>query len=150
MAKWERDPRLRQRLAWLLAAAETAAISLNFYFIFAAYMHRLLVAVAPGVAGSPPTVWVTYAATAICFALAAAQGRLYVRGREWVRTAMLLENVVLVVLGVAWFLRSVRGRAQPEPYALYCGLLLPLVTLFPLLWPLLSFRPAPPAASQGG
>jgi hypothetical protein len=151
MARWERDPRLRRRLAWALAAAETVAVTLNFHFIFAAYAYRLLVAISGSARGGG---WGLYAvvlvATGLCLVGTAVLGFLYVRGDGWVRPAFVAGNIILVGLGLVWFFHNIIGKGQPDPYATYCGLLLPLVTLFPLLWPLWTFRPGRHSAVQAG
>jgi hypothetical protein len=149
MAKWERDPVLRRRLSWLLAAAEVAAVTLNFYFVFAAYLRRVLVAVDPKLLSVEAFVAVTLVVTGLCLVAVAVQGFLYVRGRAWARSAFLVQNGVLIVLGFLWFVHSVLGRGEPDIFSTWGGLLLPLVTLFPLLWPLMSFRPVAPAARGG-
>jgi len=149
MAKWERDPVLRRRLSWLLAAAETLALTLNFYLVFSAYLQRVLVAVAPKLLSVQAFVAVALVVTGFCLAGAAVQGFLYVRGRAWARSAFLVENGVLIVLGFLWFIHSILGSGEPNIFSTWGGLLLPLVTLFPLLWPLISLRPLPPAARGG-
>jgi len=149
MAKWERDPVLRRRLSWLLAAIEVAAVTLNARFVFAAYLWRALVAVAPKLLSIEVFDAVVYVATGLCLVGVAVQGFLYVRGRAWARSAFLVENGVLIVLGFLWFVHSILGSGEPNIFSTWGGLLLPLVTLFPLLWPLMSFRPVAPAARGG-
>ena len=151
MAQWERDPRLRWRLAWALAAAEAAAVSFNFYYVFSAYVYRILVAVSPSSAAGGAMRVATLVATAACVVAMAVLGFLYARGRGWVRPVFIAGNGLLLALGLVWFFHSLMGRARPDAYATYCGLLLPLVTLLPLLWPLLSFRPTGSSPfAQGG
>jgi len=151
MAQWERDPRLRRRLTWALVAAEAVAVSVNFYFIFSAYMYRILVAVLPSAAAWEAVGVVPWVATAACVVAMAVLGFLYARGRGWVRPVFIAGNSLLLVLGLVWFFHSLMGRDRPDPYATYCGLLLPLVTLLPLLWPLLSLRPTGSSPfAQGG
>ena len=151
MAQWERDPRLRRRLTWALAAAEAVAVSVNFYFIFAAYMYRILMAVSPSSAAGKAVRVALLVATAACVVVMAVLGFLYARGRGWVRPVFIAGNGLLLVLGLVWFFHNLMGSARPDPYVTYGGLLVPLVTLLPLLWPLLSFRPTGSSPfAQGG
>jgi hypothetical protein len=151
MARWERDPRLRRRLTWALAAAEAVAVSINFFFIFSAYLYRVLMVVSPSAAAAEVVRVGAPVATAACVVAMAVLGFLYARGRGWVRPVFIAGNGLLLVLGLVWFLHNLMGKARPDSLATYCGLLLPLVTLLPLFWPLLSLRPtgSPPFA-QGG
>ena len=149
MATWKRDPVLRRRLSWLLAAIEVAAVTLNFYFVFAAYLRRVTLAVAPTLPSDRMLFVVVLVASGLCLVGVAVQGFLYVRGRAWARSAFLVENGVLIVLGFLWFVHSILGSGEPNIFSTWGGLLLPLVTLFPLLWPLMSFRPVAPAARGG-
>ena len=41
MARWQRDPKIRQRLAYTLATTEILALSFNFYYVFIAYFYQL-------------------------------------------------------------------------------------------------------------
>jgi len=66
---------------------------------------------------------------------------MYVKGRPWARLAFIGENALLVVLGLLWFLVRMVGPVAPGLLVVVCGLLVPMGTLFPLLWPLLTFRP---------
>jgi hypothetical protein len=150
MAQWERDPRLRRRLTWALAAAEAVAVSVNFYLIFRAYMYRILVAVWPSAAAWEAVRVAPWVATAACVVVMAVLGFLYARGRGWVRPVFIAGNGFLILLGLVWFLHNLMGSGRPDADATYGGLLVPLVTLLPLLWPLLSFRPAQRAAAQAG
>jgi len=56
----------------------------------------------------------------------------------------MVENGALIIMGLLWFLHSVLDKGEPNVFATWGGLLLPCVTLFPLLWPLMTFRPMPP------
>jgi len=144
MASWERDPVVRRRVSWLLAGAEAAALTLNAYFVIAAYLRRLIVAVDENLLSHTAFAAVVLTLTGISLVVAVVQGVLYVRGRPWVRVAFLVENIALIVLGLLWFVHSIAGRGEPDKWATWGGLILPLVMLFPLLWPLLSFRPLGP------
>ena len=150
MAQWERDPKLRRRLTWALAAAEAVAVSFNFYYVFSAYLRRLLLAISASAAAGEAVRVAPVVATAACVVVMAVLGFLYARGRGWVRPVFIAGNGFLILLGLVWFLHNFMGKAQPDAYATYGGLLVPLVTLLPLLWPLLSFRPAQRAAAQAG
>jgi hypothetical protein len=86
--------------------------------------------------------------TGIYFVAGAVQGYQFVRGRPWVRTAFLVQNSVWIVLGILWFAHNFAGSDRgPNVFAVWGGLL-PLVTLFPLLWPLLSLRPMAPVGGR--
>jgi hypothetical protein len=75
------------------------------------------------------------------------QGILYAKGRPWVRALFILENGLLIFLGVLWFVKNQVG-AEPNRIVALLALVLPMMTLFPLLWPLLSFRPVPPTGGR--
>jgi hypothetical protein len=93
-------------------------------------------------------ITILIAATILCLVGAAFVGVAYVRGRPWARSVLIGGNVVLVVLGVAWFLKNRIAGTAPDPFAARAGLALPLATLFPLLWPLIVFRPAGSEAAE--
>jgi len=149
MARWERDPVLRRRLSWLLAGGEVAALTLNFYLVFAAYSWRTIVAISPTLLSARAFRVLAVAATCVFLVIMAVQGYLFVRGRGWARVAFLIENAAMIFLGLVWFVHSILGQGEPNVYALWGGLILPSVTLFPLLWPLKLLRPMPPAAGAG-
>jgi hypothetical protein len=149
MATWKRDLVLRRRLSWLLAAIEVAAVTLNVYFVFSAYLQRALVAVAPKLLSAKAFVAVALVVAGFCLVAVAVQGFLYVRGRAWARFAFLVENGVLIFLGLVWFVHNALGGGAPNIFSTWGGLILPLVTLFPLLWPLISLRPLPPPTRAG-
>ncbi|MCX5655750.1 MAG: hypothetical protein NTY65_14020 [Planctomycetota bacterium] len=150
MARWERDPKLRRNLTWLLAAAEALALTLNFYFVFSAYLRRVMVVIMPKLPSDTTLLVVAIVATALWLAVVAVQAVLYIRGRERARMAFLIENGAMILLGAVWFIHNLTGRGEPDVYATWGGLLLPLVTLFPLLWPLMSLRPPSKAGGAGG
>jgi hypothetical protein len=150
MARWDRDPRRRQQAGWLVAAIEALALAANFYYIFSAYFNQVFVRldVTFSDLAASLTVWV---AAAACLAAALVEGVYYVRGRLWARRALIVENAALIVLGLVWFAHNrvagavgIQGQWEPAFY----GILLPMLTLFPLMWPLLAFRPAGTAAPQ--
>jgi hypothetical protein len=137
-------------VTWLLAAAEALALTLNFYFVFSAYLRRVMMAILPKLPSNATLMAVAIVATVLCLAVVAVQAVLYVRGHKRARMAFLIENGALILLGVVWFIHSVAGQGEPNVFATWGGLLLPLVTLFPLLWPLMSLRPPSPAGGAGG
>jgi hypothetical protein len=150
MARWQRDPRSRRRLSYLLVGVEVVALTACFLGIFLAYCLRGLLYV--GV--SPETVhsatWTAgIAATALCAAVAVVVGLKYLAGKRWARAVFVVANGILVGLGLFWFVvHQFRHGAGTDNTAGLVGLLLPMVTLFPLLWPLLRFRPV--AESEPG
>jgi hypothetical protein len=139
VAGYERNPRLQRRLSLALAMAETLALTVNFSLIFTAYANFLdAMANRP----MPPgilfivSVMVTVAGLVATLLLC----RKFIKGASWPRWVLILANLSLIVLGVMWYARvSVGGK--PAPWVGFCGLILPMVTLFPLLWPLITFKP---------
>jgi hypothetical protein len=129
---------------WLLCGVEAVALPLNFYFVFCAYLRRLTVAIAPKLFTAETFLIVALVATGLFAAVSVVQVVLYARGRGWFRPVLMVENGALIVMGLLWFLHSVLGKGEPNVFATWGGLLLPCVTLFPLLWPLMTFRPIPP------
>jgi len=146
MALWERDPKANQRMALLLVVVEALAALINFFFIFQAYFFRVQLRLHMGL--SNVSLFVVVMATAFFAVLLVYEGMMYLRGRAWVRQALLAENGVLIGLGILWLLLNRLGSGPKDAYPVYFGLLLPLVTLFPLLWPLLVFRVLPTAPGQ--
>jgi len=148
MARWQRDPKLRRRLAYALATAEVLALSFNFYYVFTAYFHQLCLRL--GLQNLSVVKGVAVVAAGLVVVAAVAEGIYYVRGRLWAQRAFVAENVVLIVLGVLWFAKHRLGDgASPETYVALYGLVAPIATLLPLLWPLLVFKPVPPSSTQG-
>jgi uncharacterized membrane protein (DUF485 family) len=148
MARWQRDPKLRRRLAYALATAEVLALSFNFYYIFTAYFYQLWLRL--GLQNLSVVKGVAVVAAGLVVVAAVAEGIYYVRGRLWAQRAFVAENVVLIVLGLLWFAKNRLGDggSPAEHVALY-GLVAPIATLLPLLWPLLVFKPVPPSSTQG-
>ena len=147
MALWERDPKANQRMALLLVAVEALAILINFYTIFSVYIYQIHLRLKTDLSGTALLV-VVIMATVLCTALMAYEGLMFLRGRAWARYAFLGENGLLIVLGILWFLWNRMGSGLRDPLPLYLGLALPLVTLFPLMWPLLVFRVLPTAPGR--
>lgn len=144
MARWQRDPKIRRLLTGLLAAAETLAVAINFYPICSSYAHQVNLRVR-----LYPTAWheaLALGLTALFLGVAIFQAVLYVKGRAWARWAFIGENALLVLMGLVWFLHNRLGGETPNALAALYGLALPLGTLFPLLWPLMAFKPVESAA----
>ena len=148
MARWQRDPKIRQRLAYALATAEVLVLSFNFYYVFMAYCHQLCLRL--GLRDLSIVPRAAMVAAGLMVAAGVVEGFYYVRGRLWAQRAFVAENVVLMVLGVLWFAKNRLGDgASPAEYAALYGLVVPTATLLPLLWPLLVFKPVPPPSTQG-
>jgi hypothetical protein len=147
MARWQRDPRARRNVAWVLVAVETVLLSANVWAIFSAYLHQLNFRLSQGretpLMSTTAALAVDFAVVAACIAGAVALGFLYVRGRAWPRFVYMGANVVVLAMGVVWFVHDRMGTS-PDPMVGLIGLVAPLLTLFPLLWPLLVFRPTMP------
>jgi hypothetical protein len=148
MARWERDPRLRKRLAWVLALIECVAVSTNFAFLFWGVAYSF----APrlGLSLSPSAqIIVAAVAGVVCLGVTLFEAVNYVKGCRWCRVAFIVQNLLLIAAGIAWFIVTHRSGSNIAGYAAGLGLLLPMMTLFPLLWPLKSFNPSPPPAPPG-
>jgi hypothetical protein len=143
MARWERDSEARKRAAGLLVSVEGVALLLNLGLIFWAYFRHAIVDL--GLTLTFDTVvWTEVAVLAAAAVLGLVQSVLYVRGSGLARWAFILQNVALIALGVVWFATNRMNIGEPTTLATVGGLVIPMVTLFPLLWPLLTFRPVPP------
>jgi len=148
MARWQRDPELRRRLAYALATAEVLALSFNFYYVFIAYFYQLCLRL--GLRDFSIVPRAALVAAGLMVVAGVVEGFYYVRGRLWAQRAFIAENVVLIVLGVLWFAKNRLGDgASPAAYVALYGLVVPIATLLPLLWPLLVFKPVPPPSTQG-
>jgi len=141
MARWQRDPKARRNVAHVLAAVEAVALTANFYPIFSAYLQYVNVALLGHRLSGLSVIYVSLAAAAVCLGVAVVVGVMYARNRAWARCAFIAANGLLLALGLLWFTVDRLG-AQPEVTPAIAGLVLPVVTLFPLLWPLVVFRPA--------
>ncbi len=140
MARWQRDPVRRKRLAYLLVVGEALLLTVCFYFIFSAYLNYLNAKL--GLRLGAAYDYVVMAGTVGCLGAAGLVGAKYLAGRMWARRALLAANGVLIGLGLAWFIKHQATSVSTVGSAsAWAGLLLPMVTLFPLLWPLLRFRP---------
>ena len=147
MARWQRDPKARRNVAYVLAAAEVLAVMANVYSIFLAYVQYANARFLGSALSGPTVIYVGVTATVVSAGVGVFVAVLYVRGRAWGRAAFIIANTGLVVLGVLWFAIDRLG-AEPDRISAWAGLLLPLVTLFPLLWPLIVFRPTLLAGSD--
>ena len=148
MARWRRDPRLRQRFALLLVGGEVLSVTGVFFYIALGYVHYLNGLVR--LLSNRGEAYVVIALAGIVLAAAAATGYFYICGRRWARVLFLAANAALLVLGLAWFLKNRLAGQVPQPYAAV-GLGLALGTVFPLMWPLLLFEPVPrPPSGQVG
>jgi len=141
MARWQRDPTVRKRLTILLTAGEVLALGVCFFGIFQAYMYRILLRLGMADPREGGLV-LLIAATGVWFVAAVLVGVMYVKGRTWARRLLIAANAILVALGLLWFsIHMVKaGGSVVDMSASLLGLLLPMVTLFPLLWPLLTLR----------
>ncbi|HUU92994.1 MAG TPA: hypothetical protein VM238_17515 [Phycisphaerae bacterium] len=148
MAQWQRDPKARRNVAYVLAATEVLALMANVYSIFSAYLLYVNARFFGSALSGPSIVYAGVAATVVSAGVGVVVAVMYVRGRAWGRATFIVANTGLVVLGVLWFAIDHLG-AQPDQVSAWAGLLLPLVTLFPLLWPLITFRPMLPAGADG-
>ena len=144
MARWDRDPKARVRVTWLLVAAEVLALSGNAYTVFSAYVNRLDVALHRSLGGTVPLI-VVIVLTVLCLAGAVYVGIQYAHGKAWSRRTLIAANGSFFLMGLAWFVKNRLGNDLSSSATIF-GLLLPIITLFPLLWPLITFRPfgAPP------
>ena len=148
MARWQRDPKLRRRLAYTLAAIEILALSFNCYYIFIAYFHQVCLRL--GVADISIVHRAAVVAVGLVVAAGVVEGFYYVRGRLWAQRTFIAENAALIALGLLWFAKHHLGDgASPADYAALYGLVVPMATLFPLLWPLLVFKPVPAPSIRG-
>jgi len=147
MARWERDPQARSRMRWLLTLGEVTAVTANFFVISLHYFRWMIMRVAPqGGTEIGPFTMPAIATAAVAIFLVF-QGIAYGRERPWGRRLFLIENVALIVLGLVWFLVKLSEPEEARGLSVLGGLLLPMVTLFPLLWPLWTFWAHPPPAS---
>lgn len=152
MARWQRDPASRRRVAYLLVAVEVLALAACTYGITQAYGLRGLLAVGVVPATAQAVAWISgLVLTVVSVGLGVWIGLKYVAGGRWPRVVFIVANAVLIALGLFWFIvHQVRHGAVADHTASLVGLLLPMVTLFPLLWPLLQFRPVAEPETEGG
>ena len=149
MAGYERNPKLQRRLALLLAAAETLALTTNFCILFQGYGNYVTNVLGGGVLGASGLFILTVVLTTACLVVAVLECRRYLKGRSRMRMILVVENGILILMGMVWYLHSLASHWPDRPDRSVAIGLLPLLTLFPLLWPLMAFKPTsepPPAA----
>ena len=143
MVLYERDPRLRRWLAILLACGEIVALTVVMLVISAGGMTWFNARLLGSRLGAAALFATPLVASAAAFLVFFVQGVLYVKGRPWTRSLFILENLLMIVVGAIWFLKNQFGE-DPNRNVALMALVLPVATLFPLLWPLRVFRPVPP------
>lgn len=144
MARWRRDPKIWRRVLFLIAMVDVLAISANFFFIFMHYFLWACLKIVTSWYRTAVPLVVPSVLTGLIFVVLVYQAWVYARGRAWARWLFLAENLGLLSAGLLWFLVSLGKPAQALTVPLVSGLLVPMVTLFPLLWPLWVFRPMKP------
>jgi hypothetical protein len=136
---------------FVVALVDGLALAANFLFIFRHYLWWTCLRVITSWHETSVPLIVPYVLTGVVFAVAVYQAVVYAAGRPWARLAFVLENILLIVAGLLWFLVSLGNPVGPQGPPVVHGLLVPMVTLFPLLWPLWALRPMQPAdAPKGG
>jgi|WetSurMetagenome_2_1015567.scaffolds.fasta_scaffold04053_9 hypothetical protein len=138
MAGYERNPKLHRRMAALLAIGETLALTVVSWPIFLQYFSYAVARL-----GQPAgflRIILSATFTLACLVGALFVSRRFIRGAPGARWALVVANVVIIAMGVAWYVHASLSE-RPEKWVGLCGLMLPMVTLFPLLWPLLVFKP---------
>jgi len=141
MPRWHRDPKTWQRVMFVVAMVDGLAVSANFFFIFRHYLWWTCLRIITSWHETAVPVIVPYVLTGLSFVVVACQAVVYAAGRPWARRAFVLENILLIVAGLLWFLASLGNPTPVLATAVVHGLLVPMVTLFPLLWPLWALRP---------
>jgi len=144
MAAYERNPRLRRRLAVVLTVAEVLALTLAMFVNSSGVLLWVNARFLGGWFGVATLNAAPVVVSTVAFLVFIVQGVLYVKGRPWARTLFIVENGLLILLGVIWFLHN-QFSLNPNRNVTLLALVIPMVTLFPLLWPLRTFRPVPPA-----
>jgi hypothetical protein len=143
MARWERDPQAQRQVLWFLALAEVMALLGNGFLVSMHYFRWIVSQMAPvrGAEFSPFILPMIATASAAVFLVY--QGIAFAKGRAWARRLFLAENAVLIVLGLIWLAVRASDPAGARRVDIFGGLVLPMATLFPLLWPLWAFRVHP-------
>ena len=140
MARWHRDPKTWKRVMFFVALVDGLALSANFFFIFRHYLWWTCLKILTSWHGTAVPLIVPYVLTGLSFVIVAYQAVFYAAGRPWARRAFVLENILLIVAGLLWLLASLGNPPPTLTTAVVHGLLAPMLTLFPLLWPLWAFR----------
>jgi len=128
----------------VVALVDSLALSANFFFIFRQYLWWTCLRFLTSWRESAALLTVPYVLTGLFFVIVACQAVFYAAGRSWARRAFVLENLLLIAAGLLWFLASLDNPTPVLAKAVVHGLLAPMSTLFPLLWPLWSLRPVKP------
>jgi len=144
MARWRRDPKIWRRVLFLIAMVDVLAIAGNFFFIFRHYLWWTCLKIVTSWHGTTVPLVVPYVLTGLIFVVLIYQAWAYSSGRVWARRAFLAENLVGILAGLLWFLASLGNPTSVLATAVVHGLLVPMVTLFLLLWPLWFLRPMKP------
>ncbi|HUU31771.1 MAG TPA: hypothetical protein VMY69_06690 [Phycisphaerae bacterium] len=144
MPKWRRDPKTWQRVMFVVAMVDGLAVSANFFFIFRHYFWWTCLKILTLWHGTDVPLIVPYVLTGLSLVIVAFQAVFFAAGRPWARRAFVLENILLIVAGLLWFLASLGNPPEAMANPIINGLLAPMVTLFPLLWPLWALRPMKP------
>jgi len=154
MARWERDPKMRRHVALGIAGAEVVVLTLNFCLIFSAYVYQINLRLGPGegqlAVERVAALAVVIFATVLALGVGVLVGLVYVRGGGWTRWLFIAANIILICLGAVWFLKNRASGSGPDLSATLAGLMLPVCTLFPILWPLLVFHPGGPKGPAEG
>ena len=141
MPRWNRDPKTWQRMMFVVAMVDGLAVSANFFFIFRHYLWWTCLNIITSWHETAVPLIVPYVLTGLSFVIVAYQAVVYAAGRPWARWLFLAENLGLLSAGLLWFLVSLGNPIGPQGPPVVHGLLVPMVTLFPLLWPLWALRP---------
>jgi len=143
MARWERDPKARKRLAILLAVVNDAML-LIVVFLTGSRVLGSFWTIAIGPLSKSIFDLMCYILVGVFAVWLIVQTIMYVMGREWARWAYIILNISVVGLGSLWFIYSWVRYGVPKAHTVTFGLLIPILLLFPLLWPHFSFRPQMP------
>ncbi len=139
MVRWQRDPRARKRAAMMVCAAEIVLVPLVAYVPGLFYVYRVLMRLGFGQEGASSSVsWVTAIPCAVLGAWLIVQSVFYLKGRRWTRVAFIAVNALVILAGIVWVL-----MAPKDPGALGYGLLVPMVTLFPMIGVFVGLNPMP-------
>jgi hypothetical protein len=124
-----------------VAMVDGLAVSANFFFIFRHYLWWTCLRIITSWHGTSVPLIAPYVLTGLSFVIVTYQAFVYAAGRPWARRVFLLENTFLIVAGLLWLLASLGDPTPTLRMVVVHGLLVPMITLFPLLWPLWALRP---------
>jgi len=125
---------------FVVALVDGLAVSANFFFIFRAYLWWTCLNIITSWHGTAVPLIVPYVLTGLSLVLVTFQAVVYAGGRGWARRLFLAENLGLLSAGLLWFLVNLVDSSGLHGPPIIHGLLVPMVTLFPLLWPLWALR----------